>query len=91
MNGTLEADVVIVCAGSAGCVLANRLSAKRILEIAVLETGGADDHPWIRVPVGYARTIGDPRVNWCFRSEPVRTLDGRVIDYPLDRTLCGSR
>lgn len=90
MTGTLEADVVIVGAGSAGCVLANRLSAKRNLEITVLEAGGADDHPWIRVPVGYARTIADPRVNWCYRSEPVRTLDGRVIDYPLGRTLGGS-
>lgn len=90
MNSALDTDIVIVGAGSAGCVLANRLSARRNLEITLLEAGGIDDHPWIRIPVGYARTIADPSVNWCYRSEPVRALDGRVIDYPLGRTLGGS-
>ncbi|MBN8507832.1 MAG: GMC family oxidoreductase N-terminal domain-containing protein, partial [Burkholderiales bacterium] len=90
MTATLDTDLVIVGAGSAGCVLAHRLSARQDLDVTLLEAGGADEHPWIRVPLGYARTIADPRVNWCYTSAPVGTLDGRTIAYPLGRTLGGS-
>ena len=90
MTAAFDTDIVIVGAGSAGCVLAQRLTARRDLEVTLLEAGGADDHRWIRVPLGYARTIADPRVNWCYTSAPVGALDGRRIPYPLGRTLGGS-
>jgi len=87
---THDADVVIVGAGSAGCLLANRLSADPNVRVTVIEAGGEDRHPWIRVPIGYARTIADPRVNWCYRTQAATSLDGRAMAYPLGKTLGGS-
>lgn len=86
----LEADIVIVGAGSAGCLLANRLSANTSMQVLLIESGGADTNPWIHVPLGYVRTIANPSVNWCYRTEPAESLAGRHMPYPLGKTLGGS-
>jgi len=84
-----EFDYVIVGAGSAGCLLANRLSADPRTRVALLEAGGADDWFWIHVPVGYLFTIGNPRTDWCYRTEPDPGLNGRSIGYARGRVLGG--
>lgn len=89
MSRDLEADIVIVGAGSAGCLLANRLSADTSLQVLLIEAGGADTNPWIHIPLGYARTIANPSVNWCYRTEPAESLAGRQMPYPLGKTLGG--
>ena len=63
-------DYVIVGAGSAGCALANRLSARRAPPVLLLEAGPPDRYPWIHVPIGYAKTMFHPVYNWCFKTEP---------------------
>ena len=85
-----EADVVIVGAGSAGCVLANRLSADPSLRVLLLEAGGRDLNPWIHVPVGYFRTMGDPALDWCYMTEPDPGLNGRRLPWPRGKVLGGS-
>jgi choline dehydrogenase-like flavoprotein len=82
-------DIVIVGAGTAGCLLANRLSADPSLRVALLEAGGEDDYLWIRIPVGYLYCIGNPRADWCFKTEPVQGLNGRAIGYPRGKGLGG--
>jgi choline dehydrogenase len=84
-----EFDVIIVGAGTAGCLLANRLSADPACSVALLEAGGRDDYLWIRVPVGYLYCIGNPRTDWCFMTEPETGLNGRAIRYPRGRVLGG--
>lgn len=86
----IEADYVIVGAGSAGCVLANRLSADPSVSVVLLEAGGADRSPWIHIPVGYFRTMLDPRLNWGYRTEPDPGLGGRTLEWPRGRVLGGS-
>ena len=76
-------------AGTAGCVLANRLSADPSNRVLLLEAGGADDYFWIRIPVGYLYTIGNPRTDWCFETEPVPGLNGRRIPYARGKVLGG--
>ena len=85
-----EYDYIIVGAGSAGCVLANRLSASGRHRVLLLEAGGSDFSPWIRVPVGYARTFSDPRFNWMYRTEPEPALDNRSALWPRGKVLGGS-
>src|SRR6056297_2775877 len=82
-------DYVIVGAGSAGCVLANRLSADPTVSVALLEAGGRDDYLWIHIPVGYLYCMGNPRTDWCFRTEPEAGLNGRDLAYPRGRVLGG--
>jgi choline dehydrogenase len=82
-------DVVIVGAGTAGCLLANRLSADPQVRVALLEAGGDDNYMWIRIPVGYLYCIGNPRTDWCFKTEPVVGLNGRAIGYPRGKVLGG--
>jgi choline dehydrogenase-like flavoprotein len=82
-------DYVIVGAGSAGCVLANRLSADRAARVLLLEAGGPDDYFWIRIPVGYLFTINNPRTDWCFKTEPEPGLNGRALNYARGRVLGG--
>ncbi|MEM8970738.1 MAG: choline dehydrogenase [Pseudomonadota bacterium] len=86
----MEADYVIVGAGSAGCVIANRLSAKPDTKVVLLEAGGADRNPWIHIPVGYFKTMHNPSVDWCYRTEPDPGLNGRQLDWPRGKVLGGS-
>jgi choline dehydrogenase-like flavoprotein len=83
-------DYIIVGAGSAGCVLADRLSADGRSRVLVLEAGPSDMRLWIQVPLGYGRTFHDPDINWCYHSEPEPGLDGRSIYVPRGRVLGGS-
>lgn len=83
-------DYVIVGAGSAGCVLANRLSADPAVRVCVIEAGGTDDWIWFHIPVGYLFAIGNPRADWCFKTEPEPGLNGRVLSYPRGKTIGGS-
>ena len=83
-------DYVIVGGGSAGCVLANRLSADPGIKVALLEAGGKDSNPWIHVPVGYFKTMYNNSVNWCFKTESDPGLNGRQIDWPRGKVLGGS-
>jgi len=82
-------DYVIVGAGSAGCVLANRLSADPDRTALLLEAGGEDDYFWIKIPVGYLFTINNPRTDWCFKTEPEPGLAGRSLDYARGKVLGG--
>src|SRR5215217_8323616 len=86
----LEADFVIVGAGSAGCVLANRLTACGRYRVVLLEAGPRDRHFWIHVPLGYGRLFKDARVNWLYETEPEPELNGRVIFQPRGKVLGGS-
>jgi choline dehydrogenase len=82
-------DYVIVGAGTAGCVLANRLSADPDVSVLLLEAGGKDDWIWIHIPIGYLYCIGNPRTDWCYRTEPDPGLNGRSILYARGKVLGG--
>lgn len=77
----MDYDFVIVGAGTAGCVLANRLTANGKYRVLLVEAGGKDDYFWINIPVGYLYTIANPRTDWCFETEPEAGLNGRSIGY----------
>jgi len=82
-------DYVIVGGGSAGCLLANRLSADPSVRVLLLEAGGRDNYLWIHIPVGYLYCIGNPRTDWMFATEPDPGLGGRSLRYPRGRVLGG--
>jgi choline dehydrogenase len=82
-------DYVVVGGGSAGCVLANRLSADPHCRVLLLEAGGPDNYFWIWIPVGYLFTINNPRTDWCFKTEPEPGLNGRALNYARGRVLGG--
>lgn len=90
MNAVTEFDFVIVGAGSAGCLLANRLSANPDHRVLLIEAGGDDDWFWIKIPVGYLYTIANPRTDWCFTTEADPGLAGRSIHYARGRVIGGS-
>ena len=83
-------DTIIVGAGSAGCVLANRLSADPRHRVLLLEAGPRDTDPWIHIPLGYGRLFKKPSVNWSYWSEPEPQLNGRRIFTPRGKVLGGS-
>ena len=85
-----EYDYIIVGAGSAGCLLANRLSADADKRVLLLEAGGRDNWIWFHIPVGYLFAIGNPRSDWCFKTEPEPGLNGRSLNYPRGKVIGGS-
>jgi len=82
-------DYIVVGAGPAGCLLANRLSANPAHRVLLLEAGGRDNYPWIHIPVGYLFCIGNPRTDWCFKTEAEPGLQGRSLSYPRGKVLGG--
>jgi choline dehydrogenase len=85
-----EYDYIIAGAGSAGCLLANRLSADPDKRVLILEAGGNDNWIWFHIPVGYLFAIGNPRSDWCFKTEPEPGLNGRSLNYPRGKVIGGS-
>ncbi len=83
-------DYVIVGAGTAGCILANRLSADPRRRVLLLEAGGRDNWIWYHIPVGYLFAIGNPRSDWMFRTEAEPGLNGRSLAYPRGKVIGGS-
>lgn len=83
-------DYIVVGAGAAGCVLANRLTASGAHRVLVLEAGGADDKLWIRVPAGFTRTMFDPQITWGYSNAPGAAVDNRAIPCPRGKVLGGS-
>ena len=92
MARTIEGDFdyIVVGAGTAGCIMANRLSAKPANRVLILEAGGNDNWIWFHIPVGYLFAIGNPRSDWMFRTEPEPGLNGRSLAYPRGKVIGGS-
>jgi choline dehydrogenase len=82
-------DYIIIGGGTAGCLLANRLSADRSKHVLMIEAGGKDDYHWIHIPVGYLYCIGNPRTDWLYKTEAEKGLNGRALGYPRGKVLGG--
>src|SRR6185437_655744 len=82
-------DYIIVGAGTAGCLLANRLSAEPQRRVLLLEAGGDDNYRWIHIPVGYLYLMGNPRADWCYKTAADTGLNGRSLAYPRGKVLGG--
>lgn len=83
-------DFIVSSAGSAGCAVAARLSESGRYSVLLLEAGPRDTNPWIHIPLGFTKVFTDERVNWKFESEPVASLDNRVLYQPRGKVLGGS-
>ena len=83
-------DYIVVGGGSSGCVLANRLSEDPKNSVCLIEAGPKDRSPWIHLPIGYAKTMWDPKLNWKFQTEPDPGVNNRQIYWPRGKTLGGS-
>ena len=83
-------DFIVVGAGSAGCVLANRLTASGRHRVLLLEAGPDSRHPWLRIPLGYGKLFTDRRFNWCYQTEPQPECHGRNVIAPRGKVLGGS-
>ena len=83
-------DYIIIGGGTAGCLLANRLSANASKRVLMIEAGRRDDYHWIHIPVGYLHCIGNPRTDWLYQTESEPGLNGRSLRYPRGKTLGGS-
>ena len=82
-------DTIIIGGGTAGALLANRLSADGRHRVLLIEAGRKDDYHWIHIPVGYLYCIGNPRTDWLYNTEPDAGLNGRTLRYPRGKTLGG--
>ncbi|WP_284892855.1 GMC family oxidoreductase [Cobetia amphilecti] len=83
-------DYIVIGAGSAGCVLANRLTEDPSIKVLLLEAGGSDWNPWIHVPVGYFKTMHNPATDWCYLTDPDKGINGRRLQWPRGKVLGGS-
>ncbi|MFX6174731.1 lycopene cyclase family protein, partial [Acinetobacter baumannii] len=82
MEAAGKYDYIVIGAGTAGCVLANRLTRSPDKQVLLIEAGGKDDYVWIHIPVGYLYCINNPRTDWMFRTEAEAGLNGRSLIYP---------
>ena len=87
---TIEADFIVIGAGSAGCTIAARLSEDPATRVLLLEAGGEDTNRWIHIPLGFGKTFADPSVNWCYETEPDAGANGRKVFWPRGKVLGGS-
>src|SRR5579862_1169444 len=85
-----EFDYVVLGAGTAGCIVANKLSESGKNTVLLLEAGGMDNWIWFHIPVGYLFAIGNPRSDWMFKTEPEAGLNGRALNYPRGKVIGGS-
>ena len=90
INNFGDYDYIIVGGGSAGCVLANRLSSNPKFNVLLLEAGGVDWNPWIHIPVGYFKTLHNPSTDWCYKTEPDPGINSRSLQWPRGKVLGGS-
>ncbi|MBS7699685.1 MULTISPECIES: GMC family oxidoreductase N-terminal domain-containing protein [unclassified Chelatococcus] len=85
-----EVDYIVVGAGAAGCIVASRLAEDGRASVCLIEAGGRDSNPWVKVPIGYARLMNNPKVNWGYSTQPEAGLNGREIRWPRGKLLGGS-